>query len=145
MSVGSLAARARVLPALALRLGDRQAHHGECVLARGVARLASTSGPQCRVALQPVLLEKGQALGQLVERFNAEVRSGGVGVSCVDVTPRPSSYQHGDYPCGESRADVVVQPVADVRDLTRRAATFGDDPVEELWCGLLDTHPSEVP
>src|SRR6266568_3265585 len=47
--------------------GDRQAHHGGRILPRRVAQLARMIGPDCRVPLQTILSEKGQALGQLVE------------------------------------------------------------------------------
>ena len=86
-----------------------------------------------------MLAKYSQAFGQLVEGLDTKVCLGDVGVCGVDVTPWAAPHEHRDHPGGKRRADVVVQPVADVGDLAGRAPALGDDPVEERRGRLLDS------
>ena len=55
------------------------------------------------------------------------------------MSPRASAHVHGDHPGGESGRNVVVDAIADVRDLVGVDATLEDDPLEERRRGFLDT------
>ena len=69
-------------------------------------------------------------------------------MSGVDVPPRTPSHEHGDHTGSEGGTDVVVEPIADIGDLLRRAAAFANDPGEESRRWLLDLpsgrRPDEV-
>jgi hypothetical protein len=56
----------------------------------------------------------------------------------MDKPPWATPHEHGDHPCCKGGTDVVVEPIAHVGDLTRRASAFGNDPGKELRGWLLD-------
>src|SRR5205807_7028037 len=59
--------------------------------------------------------------------------------------PRAATYVDGDHPCGERGLDVVVDAIADVRELRRLASGLVGYAREELPRGLLDAPPLRGP
>jgi hypothetical protein len=52
-------------------------------------------------------------------------------MGCVDVPPQTPSHEHGDHTGSKGGTDVVVESIAYIGDLLRRAAAFANDPGEE--------------
>jgi hypothetical protein len=59
----------------------------------------------------------------------------------MDIPPWTTSHEHGDHTGSEGGTDVVVESIADIGDLVRRAAALGNDPGEEPRRWLLDPPP----
>ena len=68
-------------------------------------------------------------------RLEIETASGG---GCVQEPPGPAANVHRGHAGRQYGHDIVVDPVADVRDLGRLQATLRHDAVEELRRRLRD-------
>src|SRR5919202_4128732 len=103
----------------------------------GIATPPSTSGtPSAKAwASTPIpirISDTAERLRQLVERADAQ------GADALQIRPWAAPNLNRDEPRRARRQDVVVEPVADVRDLVRRGAARLDDADEEVGRRLLD-------
>src|SRR5580765_2885315 len=89
----------------------------------------------CASTPMPIRSSDTEHLRQLVEA----ARSKGRDRRLVEVAPRAATDMHRDHPGGKRRDDIVVDAVADVRNLLRRDAGLVDHAPEELRSRFLDS------
>ena len=104
---------------------DPAEHERHAVLER--VRVDAEADPQCSWTSRSARAAR-RASRRRVAAARRRRAGGPTGRGAVD----------GDHPGGERGQDVVVDPVADVRDLAGRAAASADEPLEERGRRLLD-------
>ena len=76
---------------------------------------------------------------QFLEAFEPQTGADDLRPGRVDHSPRPASHEDTNHPQVERRQHIVIEPVADLCDLTGRNTRFDNNAPEEFGVGFFDT------